>query len=64
MKGYSRYEFLIEPKNDDNEGEIIVFKGGGEDDEEDERSSKRDRSFISTYRGEGYRRRLLKNKYF
>ena len=27
MKGYSKYEFLIEPKNDDDEGEIIVFKG-------------------------------------
>jgi sRNA-binding regulator protein Hfq len=25
MKGYSRYEFLIEPEND--EGEIILFKG-------------------------------------
>ena len=27
MKGYSRYELLIEPKNDSQEGEIIVFKG-------------------------------------
>ena len=27
MKGYSRYELLIEPKNDDDEEEIIVFKG-------------------------------------
>ena len=27
MKEYSRYEFLIEPKNDDDEEEIIVFKG-------------------------------------
>ena len=27
MKGYSKYEFLIEPKNDSQEGEIIVFKG-------------------------------------
>ena len=27
MKGYSRYELLIETKNDSQEGEIIIFKG-------------------------------------
>ena len=29
MRWYSKYEFLIEPKNDSQEGEIIVFKGAG-----------------------------------
>ncbi|VUT26987.1 MAG: hypothetical protein MASP_01811 [Candidatus Methanolliviera sp. GoM_asphalt] len=27
MKGYSKYELLIEPKNDSQAEEIIVFKG-------------------------------------
>ena len=27
MKGYSKYEFLIELENDEGEEEIIVFKG-------------------------------------
>ena len=27
MKGYSKYEFLIEPKDDSQEEDIIVFKG-------------------------------------